>query len=154
MLDAAICPAIYFAFVLLCFCLSPLFCFILGWLSIFYLVTGFLFVVCCFVLGTFSRVLVGPLCFHYLLHALYDYWIFSESMELFRANRFSHISPIDSYIYGMAHRLRTVEWLIAFRRIGMRKYRKSSSSPPSPSQPAREKKTDTERFNLSFTESA
>lgn len=66
---------------------------------------------------------MGPF---WLLHAFYDYWIFSKSMESFRANRFSHISTIC---------YRLIEngiWLIAFQRIGMREYYKCSSSLPPP----------------------
>lgn len=41
-------------------------------------------------------------------------------------------------------------WLIAFRRIGMREYQKSSSLSPSPSQPTREKKGWYDAFQLIF----
>lgn len=64
MLDTAICSTIYFAFVLLCLCLSPFFAVLFHfisssyivsfWTGMFYLVTGFFFCRFCFVLGRYS----------------------------------------------------------------------------------------------------
>lgn len=81
MLDTAICSTIYFAFVLLCLCLSPFFAVLFHfisssyivsfWTGMFYSVTGFfsLTFLLCF-RKIFSWVSVRPLCFHYLLAAL------------------------------------------------------------------------------------